>query len=209
MLTVSPRWFTSLKTISSVPIDQDQLQKFCVQDNAPDSAAQGARLDEPAPKSRRVIKYNNIDTDLFKTIGEVQCLGSYGTKIEMLIRHLLYLQEHEPDAKSIVFSAWADSLHSKPIAVRRQLRLTVVVVDHALRSNGIPSIRIDKGGKGSAAKVFDQDPGLRVMLLHGERENAGLNIVCASRVFLLESVVNHAFEVQGVSVRWVWLIFRD
>ena len=38
------------------------------------------------------------------------------------------------------------------------------------------------------------------MLLHGERENAGLNIVCASRVFLLESVVNHAFEVQGM---WV------
>ena len=79
-------------------------------------------------------------------------------------------------------------------------RLIVLVIDHALRSNGIPSIRIDKGGKGSAAKMFDQDPGLRVMLLHGERENAGLNIVCASRVFLLESVVNHAFEVQGT---WV------
>jgi len=86
-------------------------------------------------------------------------------------------------------------------------RLTVAVVDHALRSNGIPSIRIDKGGRGSAAKLFDQDPGLRVMLLHGERENAGLNIVCASRVFLLESVVNHGFEVQGMSVGWVWLVF--
>jgi hypothetical protein len=40
------------------------------------------------------------------------------------------------------------------------------------------------------------------MLLHGERENAGLNIVCASRVFLLESVVNHAFEVQGTWIIW-------
>lgn len=30
-----------------------------------------------------------------------------------------------------------------------------------------------------------------------ERENAGLNITCASRVFLLESVVHHGFEVQG------------
>ena len=76
-------------------------------------------------------------------------------------------------------------------------RLTIAVIDHALKQNGIPSIRIDKGGKAGAAKLFHQDPGLRVMLLHGERENAGLNIVCASRVFLLESVVNHAFEVQG------------
>lgn len=87
-------------------------------------------------------------------------------------------------------------------------RLTVAVIDHALKSNGIPSIRIDKGGKSSAAKLFDQDPGLRVMLLHGERENAGLNIVCASRVFLLESVVNHAFEVQGTSTEQFWLV-RD
>ena len=78
------------------------------------------------------------------------------------------------------------------------LCLIVAVVDHSLRFNGIPSIKIDKGGKGVSAKLFDQDPGLRVMLLHGERENAGLNIVCASRVFLLESVVNHGFEVQGM-----------
>ena len=75
------------------------------------------------------------------------------------------------------------------------------VINHALESNGIPSIRIEKGGKGSAAKVFKENPSLRVMLLHGERENAGLNIVCASRVFLLESVVNHAFEVQGTWTR--------
>ena len=30
-----------------------------------------------------------------------------------------------------------------------------------------------------------------------ERQNAGLNVTCASRVFLLESVVHHSFEIQG------------
>jgi E3 ubiquitin-protein ligase SHPRH len=196
-----------LETISSVPIDQDKLQKFRVQDNDLDpTAAQDSRPNEPTPKSRRVIEYNNIDTDLFKAIGEVECFGSYGTKIETLIRHLLYLQKHEPRAKSIVFSAWADSLRSRSfILFGLRFWLTVAVIDHALKSNGIPSIRIDKGGRGSAAKLFDQDPGLRVMLLHGERENAGLNIVCASRVFLLESVVNHAFEVQGMRMAAVRL----
>lgn len=87
--------------------------------------------------------------------------------------------------------------------------LTAAVVDHALEANGIPSIRIDKGRRGGAAKLFDRDPRLRVMLLHGERENAGLNIVCASRVFLLESVVNHGFEVQGASAGRSWLVARD
>jgi len=34
-----------------------------------------------------------------------------------------------------------------------------------------------------------------------ERENAGLNVTCAQRVFLVEPVVNHSFEVQGASLR--------
>lgn len=32
-----------------------------------------------------------------------------------------------------------------------------------------------------------------------ERENAGLNVTCASRVFLVESVVHHAFEIQAIA----------
>lgn len=35
--------------------------------------------------------------------------------------------------------------------------------------------------------------------LISERQNAGLNITCASRVFLLESVVHHSFEVQAIA----------
>lgn len=49
--------------------------------------------------------------------------------------------------------------------------------------------------------------GMRVLKLdvagsdicYSEKENAGLNVTCASRVFFLESVVNHGFEVQGTS----------
>ena len=120
MLVAFSRQPTSLEIISSVPINRDQLQKFHVKDNAPDpAAAQDPQPREQAPKSRRVIEYNNIDTDLLKSISEVQCSGSYGAKIEMLIRHLLYLQKHEPDAKSIVFSAWADSLRSEFVVIRR------------------------------------------------------------------------------------------
>lgn len=36
-----------------------------------------------------------------------------------------------------------------------------------------------------------------LLILNSERENAGLNVTCASRVFLVESVVHHGFEVQG------------
>jgi len=61
-------------------------------------------------------------------------------------------------------------------------------------------LRIDQSrGKQNAAKRFRSDPGILVLLLHGERENAGLNVTCASRVFLVESVVHHGFEVQAIA----------
>lgn len=82
----------------------------------------------------------------------------------------------------------------------------------------ISCLRIDHRGKEHAAKMFRSDPSIQVLLLHGsvcfscvlsvwilsytirlyrDRENAGLNITCASRVFLVESVVHHGFEIQG------------
>ncbi|KAF9235023.1 hypothetical protein BU15DRAFT_32285, partial [Melanogaster broomeanus] len=35
--------------------------------------------------------------------------------------------------------------------------------------------------------------------VYSERDNAGLNVICASRVFLVESVVNHGFEMQVIA----------
>lgn len=54
------------------------------------------------------------DSKLFREIESMESFGDFGNKIQTLVRHLLYLQQSDPGAKSIVFSAWADSLHSKP-----------------------------------------------------------------------------------------------
>lgn len=91
-----------------------------------------------------------------------------------------------------------------------------------MKENGIRCLRIDQKSKNeSAANVFRTNPDILVLLLHGcvslflplsfykaklsmklrERENAGLNLTCASRVFLLESVVQHSFEIQGTYER--------
>ena len=71
------------------------------------------RESEGVPQSRRVIEYNTIDPEIMEEIKKIDCLGSYGTKIETLVRHLLYLEDVDPGCKSIVFSAWADSLYSE------------------------------------------------------------------------------------------------
>ncbi|KAH9856240.1 SNF2 family N-terminal domain-containing protein [Lenzites betulinus] len=174
--------------VCRVPINIDQLQRFTI-DQQPGTTSQPPPKilsnSEVVPRSRREIQYNFVNPQIMQDVQAMESYGSYGSKIETLIRHLLYLEVTDPGAKSIVFSAWADSL---------------LIIQHALQANGISCLRIDQHtGKKNAAKRFRTDPGISVLLLHGERENAGLNVTCASRVFLVESVVHHAFEVQAIA----------
>ncbi|KAJ7695156.1 SNF2 family N-terminal domain-containing protein [Mycena rosella] len=170
--------------VCRVGIDPQKLERFAVAE-APMETVEAPAEPVTVPKSRREITYNMIDPEIFHEIESMPSFGDYGNKIQTLVRHLLYLQNVDAGAKSIVFSAWADSLY---------------IVERALRENGISCLRIDQNRKGTpVVKKFAESDDIDVLLLHGERENAGLNITCASRVFLLESVVHHGFEVQAIA----------
>ncbi|KAG8904371.1 hypothetical protein FRC01_008755, partial [Tulasnella sp. 417] len=136
----------------------------------------------------KAIKYNTISAETLEALAKVESFGNpgqYGSKIQTLVRHLLLIEENDPGAKSIVFSAWADSLH---------------IIEHALAANGISCIRIDaNAGKRTAAHQFQTNPAIRVLLLHGERENSGLNLTCAKRIMLVEPTVNISFEIQAIA----------
>ena len=103
--------------VCRVPIHPDQLQRFSI-DNSNGSGetqapAKVLASNEMMPRSRRQIQYNFISAQTLQDIQSMEVYGSYGSKIETLVQHLLYLQVTDPGAKSIVFSAWADSLLSE------------------------------------------------------------------------------------------------
>jgi hypothetical protein len=60
------------------------------------------------PPQPRPQEYNRMAPEVLSEISKVETNGSYGSKIQSIVRHLVWLQENEPGAKSIVFSAWAD-----------------------------------------------------------------------------------------------------
>lgn len=124
--------------VCRVVINSNQLQRFSLRTSTADPAA-GAppiiRNNEVIPRSLRQIDYNCIPPSLLEDIQTMESIGSYGSKIDTLTRHLLYLKVAEPDAKSIVFSAWADSLLS-------ELYLTfVTMLTHSVLSSH--SARLD------------------------------------------------------------------
>ena len=109
--------------VCRVPINPDQLQRFTVDNQPGEQPKPPPRIldnNEIMPMSRREIQYNFIAPDVLQDVQAMECHGSYGSKIETLVRHLLYLQVTDSGSKSIVFSAWADSLFSKLQRRRRE-----------------------------------------------------------------------------------------
>jgi len=145
-------------------INNNTLQKFTVR-LKPVAEAKSrihSKLNEPNIQSHRVVIYNtlcmtirflidaqhltfSLGPEVLEAIRQVQILGDFGSKIQTLVKHLLYLQVNDPGSKSIVFSAWADSLHSTSF-VLLSLILTpnFIVVHVALSLNGIGSLLIWK-----------------------------------------------------------------
>jgi len=65
-------------------------------------------------KSRRSHEYNLLPEEDLKAILDVDLESDrFGSKINFLIRHLLWLEQKDSNIKSVVFSAWADGLHSQ------------------------------------------------------------------------------------------------
>ncbi|KAG0590383.1 hypothetical protein M758_1G090700 [Ceratodon purpureus] len=134
--------------------------------------------------------------------------GSYGTKLEAVIRRILRLKSEDPDTKVLVFSEWQGVLD---------------VVEHALTTNHITYARVKGGGptqmnaaisrfrgvesdptasKKSGkklAKVDETQGPVQVLLMPIKLGANGLNLVEAQHVILLEPLLNPSMEAQAIN----------
>ncbi|CAM6114787.1 unnamed protein product [Calypogeia fissa] len=132
----------------------------------------------------------------------LQVKGSYGTKIEAVVRRLLWVKKKDQDAKILIFSSWQEVLD---------------VIEHALSVNKITFARV-KGTKlnepikkfrgipfhtaksrHKRVKALDTDESVNVLLLPIERGGNGLNLVEAQHVILVEPSPNPAIEAQAIN----------
>ncbi|KFG85264.1 putative SNF2 family helicase/ATPase [Metarhizium anisopliae] len=138
------------------------------------------RVSGSSPKKTAI--YSEFNADKLAEIKNVELDGpSFTTKVDTLVRHLLWLRESDPGAKSIVFSQYRDFLHILRNAFRR-FRIGHASIDDV---NGIAN--------------FKEDPATEVFLLHARAHSSGLNLVNASHVFLCEPLLNTALELQAIA----------
>ncbi|KAK6510889.1 hypothetical protein TWF506_009980 [Arthrobotrys conoides] len=144
----------------------------------PRGASQGEASDEAGKTDIEI--YTGIESDTFKQIKKIPLREHFGSKIDMIIRHLLWISR-TGGGKSVLFSQWKEVLE---------------VLSQAMEANGIGYSSLES--KGGLDK-FKTDDATEVFLLHAKSQSAGLTLVTASNVFLVEPLVNIGLEVQAIA----------
>ncbi|KXH28143.1 SNF2 family domain-containing protein [Colletotrichum simmondsii] len=148
-------------------------------DETPVSASPGMKKDE-AGKTNGI--YSRFSTEKLAQINDIELLRmSFGTKVDSIVRHILWLRESDPGAKSIIFTQYKSFLAILGEAFNRY-QIGFSAID---RPNGILK--------------FQNDASIECFMLHGRANSSGLNLVNASHVFLCEPLLNTALELQAIA----------
>ena len=138
-----------------------------------------ATASSPSRQSSSI--YSDVDSQLMQEIKSIDLPSSYGTKIDTLGRHLHWIREHDPGAKSIVFSQYREFLD---------------VLGAALQDFKIGYARL---GRTNAAEKFKADPSVDCLLLDAKTDSSGLTLVNATHVFICEPLIQTAVELQAIA----------
>ncbi|KUI71105.1 hypothetical protein VM1G_07160 [Cytospora mali] len=154
------------------------------------SESTGPRAKKPAEDrthnspttSKKSAIYTEFSEDKLAEIRNVDLDGpAFTTKVDNLVRHLLWLRSSDPGSKSIIFSQYSDFLNVLKLAFKRY-RIGFTSFD-----------------KANGATDFKEDPSIECFLLHARAHASGLNLVNASHVFLCEPLINTALELQAIA----------
>jgi len=136
---------------------------------------------ERGSPSFAVSIYSDISINTMNEIKAIDLPGSYGTKIDTLARHIIWLRTNDPGAKSIIFSQFSDFLS---------------VLSNALTEFKIGNTSIHVSG---GIERFRRDATIECFLLDAKSDSSGLNLVNATHVFLCEPLINTAIELQAIA----------
>jgi E3 ubiquitin-protein ligase SHPRH len=80
------------------------------QHSGPTSPSQAGSSKSTTPPTTSTSLYTDMNSDTLAQIKSINLNGSFGTKIDTLARHILWIRQHDPGAKSIVFSQFREFL---------------------------------------------------------------------------------------------------
>jgi E3 ubiquitin-protein ligase SHPRH len=149
--------------------------------NASSSSPSSGRNPANTSSPQKSAIYSEVDNKLMDEVKSIDLPASFGTKIDTLGRHLLWIREHDPGAKAIVFSQYRDFLD---------------VLGPAFATFKIGCSRLGRPG---AVEKFRHDASIDCLLLDAKTDSSGLTLVNATHVFICEPLIQTAVELQAIA----------
>lgn len=166
----------SFQTITLGPREKRSTKN----DSPKDNASHSTKPMDAEPVNIQAA-YEKLDEDMQREIDSVPIKRSYSSKVDSIIRHILYLPR---GTKSILYSNWPEMLK---------------VFHWALKENGIDSGELETRSNKSVSvnlSAFKHDPSFQVLLMSGKSQSAGLTLINATHLFLVEPILSPAIEQQ-------------
>jgi E3 ubiquitin-protein ligase SHPRH len=123
-------------------------------------------------------------------------LGSFGTKIDMIIKHLQSILIKSPSAKVLIFSQWTTVLDIISTGLKmNQIGFVTLEGNHYSPKTQKQS----KLNKAESIIEFNHNPFCSVFILNARSQSAGLTLNAATHVFLVEPLVSKGIELQSIN----------
>ncbi|KAI4599911.1 hypothetical protein KJ359_001647 [Pestalotiopsis sp. 9143b] len=169
----------AMRNCHEITIREPKLKLRNDQDH---TASDNMQSPEGLHKSTAQGIYTNFGEDKLKEINDVPLEGHpLPTKVNALVRHLLWLRKQDAGAKSVIFSQFGAFLDILKQALYRQ-------------NIGFSSFATKNG-----ITRFKEDPAIECFLMDARAHASGLNLVNANHVFLCEPLLNTALELQAIA----------
>ncbi|CZR39368.1 uncharacterized protein FPRO_04265 [Fusarium proliferatum ET1] len=168
--------------LHDITINPQQLKVHSDDPNQSQDGTENSSEQKQTDSPKKTGIYSEFNSDKLAEIQKIELDGpSFTTKVDTLVKHLMWLRESDPGAKSIVFSQYKGFLGILRNAFSR-FRIGYASIDDP---DGI--------------KRFKENASVECFLLHARAHSSGLNLVNASHVFLCEPLLNTALELQAIA----------
>lgn len=167
---------------------ESDLKAQAVENGTHDSSAQSTHKDSDVVHQ----VYKQLDEATLKKISLIQLKNSYGSKVDLIVKQVLYLRSENPEVQIVVFSQWQDLL---------------VILAFAFDMAGISYVSAKgshvaqyKNKKEDPVEEFKKKDNMKTcFLLNAQAQASGLTLINATHIFLCEPLVNTPVELQAIS----------
>lgn len=140
--------------------------------------------------------YKHMDSNLVADIQNIHLKDSYSSKVDMIVKQILYLKSKDPKVQIVVFSQWQDLLYILATAFKS------ADISY-LASYGTLTPEVGGGRRKwkyeSVEQFKDPNNNITCFLLNARAQASGLTLINASHIFLCEPLVNTSLELQAIS----------